>query len=864
MWTVAAGAQPYGLTNRVATATLKMPSSAPVFGYRLTNIFDNIAFDQPLGFAVPPGETNRLFVLEKRGTIVVITNLANPTRSVFMKLAITTVADDGLLGMAFHPGYATNHYFYTFFTRNQTSSQGDGRHMVLARFETSPSDPNAALTNSELPLISQYDAYNYHHAGDLHFGPDGYLYVALGDGGPQRDGDNHSQTITNDFFSGLLRLDVDRRPGNLLPNPHPANTTNYFVPSDNPFVGVTNFDGVTINPADVRTEFYAVGLRVPWRFSFDEPTGRLYLGDVGQDAYEEVDIITKGSNYGWAYREGLHPGPKTAPEGFTSIDPILEYDHGTATNQGNSITGGIVYRGARIPNLAGWYVFADYISGNVWRLLYNGTNVVNWERIASSAGLVSFAADPSNGDVLMANVDENTIKRLVYNSISDDLLPPTLADTGVFTNISTLTPNPGFVPYDVNVPLWSDSAWKQRWVSVPLTEQLTFNPTNYWTFPTGAVWVKHFELELTNGVPESRRRLETRLLVRDSTSSGVYGVTYRWDDSQTNAVLVPDQGMDETFSITDGDNVRTQVWHYPSRSECLLCHTLQAVGVLGFNAPQLNRDFNYDGITDNQLRALSNAGYFTAPLTNRYSLLALAPATNESASVEFRARSYLMANCSHCHQPGGSAPGTFDARIWTPLSAAGLVGGALFNDAGDRDNRVIVPGSLSNSMLHTRLSVRGSGQMPPLASSVLDTQAIALVRRWITNDLSGYVSFATWQSNYFGSTNSAQALEGADPDADGAVNRLEWLTGTDPTNSLDVWRVSVLLSNDTVAITFPRLANRGFEVQWAPSLSDARFWQFLDVPANGPFFSVASGQSVVLDTLTNSSAKYYRVRVYEP
>src|SRR5262249_51761379 len=123
LWASAAGAQPYGLTNRVGTTTLKMPSSAPAFGYRLTDIFDNIAFDQPLGFAVPPGETNRLFVLEKRGTIVAITNLASPTRSVFMKLALTTVADDGLLGMAFHPGYATNHYFYTFFTRNQTSSQ---------------------------------------------------------------------------------------------------------------------------------------------------------------------------------------------------------------------------------------------------------------------------------------------------------------------------------------------------------------------------------------------------------------------------------------------------------------------------------------------------------------------------------------------------------------------------------------------------------------------------------------------------------------------------------------------------------------------------------------------------------------------
>ena len=859
--------QPFGLTNRVANTTLRMPSALPVFGYSLTDAFPGLTFTQPLGIVAPPGETNRLFVLQKGGSIMVITNLANPTRTEFMRLTVTTSTDDGLLGMAFHPGYATNRYFYVFATRNFTTTQATGRHLRVSRFETSPDDPSVGLTNSELPLISQYDPIDYHHAGDLQFGPDGYLYVGVGDGGPQRDGNNNSQTITKDLFSAILRLDVDKRPENLPPNPHPANTTNYFVPADNPFVGANSFNGTAVNPNSVRTEFYAVGFRVPWRMTFDLPTGYLYVADVGQDAWEELDIVVKGGNYGWAFREGLHAGVRTSLAGVTLIDPILEYGHGTATNQGNSITGGIVYRGERIPDLRGWYVFADYQSGNVWRLFYNGTSATTWQRLLSDPGLVSFAADPANGDVLAADVQEGRIKRLVYAPISGGLLPPTLADTGAFTNPATLSPHAGIVPYDLNMPFWSDGAHKQRWFSITgLAQRITFRTTNYYTFPAGAVWIKHFELELTNGVPDSRRRLETRLLVRDSTIAGVYGVTYRWGDSLTNATLVPDGGTDETFVIHDGSTTRTQVWHYPSRGECIVCHTPVARGVLGFTTPQLNRDFNYNGVTDNQLRALSSVGYFSPPsvITNLNSLPALAPPTDESVSLEYRVRSYLMANCSQCHQPGGSAQGSINARIWTPLSAANLVGGALFNNGGDTSNRVITPGDLAHSMLLTRLSTRGLSQMPPLASSLLDTQAIALVNRWITEELPGYVSFAAWQSNYFGSTNAASALPYADPDNDGARNLLEWLTGGDPANSADGFRINIRRAGDAVEVAYPRAANRGFEVQWTTNPANPAAWNFLNVPENRPFFSVTPGEATVPDLVTNGPARFYRVRVFEP
>ena len=235
------------------TSLTNLPTQPPQFGFTIVNAFPGLSLSQPVCIASPPGETNRLFILEKTGAIVVITNLAAPTRTVFMSLSVLSDSESGLLGLAFHPGYATNGYFYVFSTRSLTTSQGSGRHQRISRFQVSPSDPNQGLAATELPLITQIDSAGNHNGGDLHFGPDGYLYASLGDEGAQYNGSLNAQIITNKFFSAILRLDVDKRPGNLLPNPHPANTTNYFVPADNPFMG----------EPDARPEIWAMGLRNP-------------------------------------------------------------------------------------------------------------------------------------------------------------------------------------------------------------------------------------------------------------------------------------------------------------------------------------------------------------------------------------------------------------------------------------------------------------------------------------------------------------------------------------------------------------------------------------------------------------------------
>lgn len=753
---------------RVPNTTLKMPLNPPTQGYTHKNAFGSLTFTNPIAIVTPPGETNRVFVVQKNGLIMVITNLAAPTKTLFMnvqsKVSYTDSnsggsGEQGLLGLAFHPGYKTNRFFYIFYT-GQSTEHASGLHDILERYQTSSSNPNQGLTSTATKIISQYDRDVNHNAGDVHFGPDGYLYVSLGDEGAEHDGRTNAQHITWELFSGIIRIDVDKKSGNRAPNAGDENatTTNYFVPHDNPWVGATSFDGSTVNSNQVHTEFFAVGLRNPFRFSIDPVTGGIWCGDVGQDAVEEVNYIKKGGNYGWAWYEGNTTPPANMsttgrPQPQNPIAPIIAYTHGTGTTQGNCVIGGVVYRGQKLSQLYGHYVFADYVSGNFWQIDASHTNgtISTPQPIFSDSTLhpTAFGTDPFNGDVLFTAEKSTgvpsgaTIERLTYNTTTNGApIPPTLADTGAFTNLMSLTgpqdalkSASGIVAYDINVPFWSDNAIKSRWFSVPKTNlDITFNATNNWQFPTGTVWIKHFNLELTNGDPSSEIRLETRLIIKNS--SGVYGVTYRWGGSKTNATLVGEGGLDESFVIHDGGTIRTQVWHYPSRNECIQCHTPEGGFGLGFRTEQLNKNFAYSGGVTNEISALSDAGYFTSQAGDPSTLLALAHETNSSASLEFRSRSFLMANCSQCHQPGGSAvQSLWDARIATPITQQGIINGALSDNLGDTNNKVIVPQDTAHSALLARDSTRGfnSIQMPPLDSNLVDINATNIVTQWINS-----------------------------------------------------------------------------------------------------------------------------------
>ena len=710
------------------SVAVSFPKQEPVIGFALTNAFAELQFNQPVALASPPGETNRLFVVQRLGRIMVIPDLRVPKAELFLDLEDSTVAttgEAGLLGLAFHPEFATNGYFYVF----RTTFDPNFRNK-LSRFQVLDPKSNVVMTNSEISILSLEDISDQHNAGDLHFGPEGYLYISTGDDGPlKNDEPSHFQAIDKGLFGGILRIDVDKRPGNLIPA-RQGNGGQYLIPADNPFVGATNFNGWPVRPEEVRTEFFAVGLRNPFRFSIDNLTGQIHAGDVGEGLYEEINIITNGGNYGWPFFEANKPGPSFAdcPQGGVFTAPFFQYGHGSSEVQGRAVIGGLVYRGGVLPGLEGKYVFGDHRSGHIWKLEQSGNNVESvW--LTSEPGLACFGVDPRDGELLVANLLSGRIRRLIYVKPQDALaFPQTLSDTQLFRDLDLDQPAAGLMPYEVNVPFWSDHALKRRWFSMGDAEsKVVASATEPWVSPPGAFWVKHFDLETTLGDPLTARRLETRVLVRNT--DGVYGLSYQWDSQGKEATLVRAQGDSQAFPILDGGIVRTQIWRFPGRQECKLCHTPVAGYALSFNTAQLNRSGGAGGVT-NQLDWLAAHEVFTNTLATASSLPKLIPASETSWPVHYRVKSYLTANCSPCHQPGGGSQMLWDARFSTPLAHAGILNGRVVGPFRPTD-RIISPASRTNSMIYFRVSDSGPAKMPPLASSETDRAALALLEEWI-------------------------------------------------------------------------------------------------------------------------------------
>ena len=338
--------------------------------YRLVQAFPNLTFTRPVDLQDPADDSNRLFVVEQRGVISVFENNSGVAdRSTF--LDIQEQVDDrgneeGLLGLAFHPDYESNGYFYVDYT---TSSPP---RTVVSRFSVSADDSNQADPGSEQVILEVSQPYDNHNGGQIAFGPDGYLYIALGDGGAGGDPQNNGQDRST-LLGTILRIDVDTQEGDL----------NYGIPDENPFSG---------NTQGYREEIYAYGLRNPWRFSFDSETGQLWTGDVGQNMYEEVDLIESGENYGWNIMEGFHCYNAATCDTTGRVLPEWEYGHGD--EGGLSITGGFVYRGSAVPDLVGKYIYADYVSGRIWALNYveDGENT-NSLLLNSDLNISSFGTD---------------------------------------------------------------------------------------------------------------------------------------------------------------------------------------------------------------------------------------------------------------------------------------------------------------------------------------------------------------------------------------------------------------------------------------------------------------------------------------
>ena len=744
--------KPYALTNRPCVGAFLdgiLPEVAPSISGNWTAVsaFTNLLFTNSVGLTAVPG-TEELCVWEREGRVW---SFQNSPGAAEKKLVLDIHNqcqgwdDSGLLGIAFHPGFATNHFMFVYYTwvkpgtvagsptTRPVPNLPDTYHDRLERYTL---DTNGiAIPDSVKIFVDLTNQTVWHHGGGMFFHPvNGFLYWTDGDNSV---GDN-DQIITKSLYSGVFRIDVDCRGGSTshAPPRQPTSgfTANYFVPNDNPFVGQSN----------VLEEFFCLGLRSPHRMTYDAPSGKIFIGDVGQSSREEIDVINPGEsglNFQWNFCEGNLGKMPTNCLGL-SRGPLLDYTH----SDGRAVIGGYVYRGQEFAaDLGGKYIFGDNVFRTVWALDETATPPKKTllcvmprgdgpNAGTDYTGLSSFGTD-AHGEIYFCQM--SSIGGRLYQlqrggpPAPKKVLPATLSQLGLFTDLTNLTPANFLIPYAVNSPLWSDGAQKTRWFTIPANRTVHFTLNGEWTFPAGSVFVKHFELPVDEANPKSLRRLETRVLVRD-VNGYVYGASYKWRADNSDADLV-NAGFTEVITRTNAAGTHPQSWFYPGKQDCLTCHTIASGGTLGVNTRQLNGKFKSpDGHTENQLHALGRLGIFDhAPDELRiFRAPKLINITNANAALELRVRSYLDANCAMCHRPGG-AGAFFDARFETPLKKQNLLNGPVANQLGISGAKVIAPGDTNKSILFQRVSMVGENQMPPLGKNVVDDQAVAVIGKWI-------------------------------------------------------------------------------------------------------------------------------------
>ncbi|MFO7908115.1 MAG: PQQ-dependent sugar dehydrogenase [Planctomycetota bacterium] len=669
-------------------------------------VFPNLSFERPLEFTFSPDGSDRIFVVEQRGVIHVFPNSNDVTQTkTFLDIRDVVSRqgnEEGLLGLAFHPDYATNGEFFVYYSTTPRAS-------IVSRFRVSTDDADQADRDSEQQIMKIDQPYGNHNGGCIRFGPDGYLYIGLGDGGAAHDPHGNGQNLQT-LLGSILRIDVDNKDAG----------KNYAIPEDNPFAG----------RKDARGETWAYGLRNVWRMQFDRVTGNLWAGDVGQNRYEEVNLIRRGGNYGWKIREGLHPfAPEAKQTGGPLIDPIAEYFH----SEGMSVTGGQVYRGTKLPEYEGAYFYGDYVSGQVWIVCHDGTKVTENRKVAQTGLSISAFGADSHGNMVLTAFDGHLYrlrKRDVDLEAVRSAFPRRLSETGLLASTKKLALRPGAVPYNVNVPLWSDHADKERFIVLPEDAEIGFQEQATWRFPVGTVLVKHFFLNLDRENATDRRRLETRFFVH--SPRGWKGYTYVWNDAQTDAELI-DDAVTRTYRVKTADGVTEQPWYFPSRADCMACHTETADFVLGLNTRQMNRSLDYDGKKANQITMLARLGLFNNSVRETAEALEKYPDwRTDNQAMAALSRAYLDVNCAFCHSPGGIGGSRPDLRFHTPLNKTGLVGRRPSQGrVGPRGSVLLAPGAPRRSELLHRISTRGSRQMPPLATNLVDKKAVERLSEWI-------------------------------------------------------------------------------------------------------------------------------------
>ncbi|QDV38441.1 PQQ-dependent sugar dehydrogenase [Tautonia plasticadhaerens] len=709
---------PVGLERRIPWEDSRVVGSPePPLPYKTARAFPGLeGIEQPLAMFPEPG-TDRLFLLQHLGS------WAGPSRLLVVEDDQDARDPELLLevnalscGLAFHPDYEENGFIFL----GMNGPDGGGRRggpektTQAVRYtvdrETGTIDPDSRL------LIIEW-ASNGHDGGDVAFGNDGMLYISSGDGSSGSDAHLTGQRI-DDLLGSILRIDVD----------HPDAGRNYSVPPDNPFV----------DRPGARPEVWAYGLRNPWRLSFDAESGQLWAGNNGQDLWEQVYLVEKGANYGWSITEGMQIFQAQREQGPDPISPpAAEHHHSEA----RSLTGGRVYRGDRLPELVGTYLYGDWSTGKVWGIEVEDDRVArNRELVDTPFNITGFGTDHDGELYVIDHV--SGFHRLEPTTAAD--LPPhpfptLLSETGLFDSVAEHTKHPAALPYDVAAPGWNDGASMERFAAFPGLERIEQKPQKNaggaWSLPNGSVLVQTLSLDVLDeeGNP-AKTRIETRLMNRQQGEWT--GYSYRWNAEQTDAELVPSSGDIALLEVPDPEasgGVREQAWRFPARTECLVCHSRAAGFVLGFSPLQLDRTHDYEGVEADQLRTFEHIGLFEGDLPERKAdRPRLVDPYDDSADREARVRSYLHVNCSTCHVNEGGGNSRMEMALTTPARRMGLIGEEPMHTKFEiPDAKIVLPGDPERSILYQRISRRLTGQMPPLMSTEVDREAVGLIAEWI-------------------------------------------------------------------------------------------------------------------------------------
>jgi glucose/arabinose dehydrogenase len=701
------------------------------------------ALELPAGFLADTLATNlnavaamavapdgRIFLAEQTGRLLVWKDgrLLDPPA---LTLHVADYWERGLIGVTLAPDFPRAPHLFVLYVADKPFV-----HHVLSRFTligdvVGPTSEWVLLEGDDQAKLGGFQPAG-HQGGPLRFGHDGKLYVSLG----EQTAGEPAQNL--DTLQGkILRLNPDGS-----------------IPEDNPYFRKTTGKYRAI---------WALGVRNAFGLAVQPKTGRMFFTDVGGSAFEEVNELVRGANYGWPRAEGdstnaefrtplfAYPpvvgrsvcGGAFYPKSRPGVSPTGAH---TETTEQLSLGAGAGTGGTPVlPFPSRWrgqFFFLDYM--NHWLKALDPetpTNVVTFARGFNGPVAVEVAPD---GSLLVLNrgtiwrdskafvPNSGSLLRIRYTGEAlahPSLRPPRqLSATGLFRTLAPLEPRPEFIPFELNAPLWLPGVVAQRWFTVPAGEKIHAPATGEWTFPAGTIFIQHFALAAK---PAGRAAdcFETHVIWIGQGRCHSAGA-YRWDSDGRDATLIEDC---EVAEIPGAGRLH---WFSPGVEECFTLETVVSGFVLQVNTRQVNRDARdpRTGTTENQLRAWNRLGLLDPPLRDDElaSLPCLAPLDDLTASPELRVRSYLDANCAVCHRPGGLARGLFDARFCTSLAEQGLINGELAaGDLGIAGAKVVVPGAPEKSILYQRLKRTDFFRMPPVAVNDTPSPALPLLKKWI-------------------------------------------------------------------------------------------------------------------------------------